>query len=213
MNVTKRILVFVLMAAFQVGVLQAQNQADITQQLSERYTSLTVMKADFVQVATSDFLDAPERFSGSLTFGGTGYRVETGSQSIITDGTTMWIYNRSQNQVIINDFVEDEYSFSLTTFLRQLDEDFTVTSAGVENRSGQVHDMLDLEPNDEFASFRQVRLGVRRSDGLVTWLKVIDLNDVEMVFDLSNIRVDPPIPDDLFRFEPPSGVEVVDLRG
>lgn len=213
MNVTKRIIVVLLMSTLQIGVVQAQDQATITQKLSERYSALTAMKADFVQVATSDFLDAPERFSGSLTFAGMGYRVETGSQSIVTDGTTMWIYNRSQNQVIINDFIEDEYSFSLTTFLRQLDEDFTVTSAGEENRSGQVHDMLDLEPNDDFASFRNVRLGVRRSDGLVTWLKVIDLNDVEMVFDLSNIRIDPPIPDNLFLFEPPSGVEVVDLRG
>ena len=73
--------------------------------------------------------------------------------------------------------------------------------------------MLDLKPKDEFAAFRSVRLAVRRSDLLVTWLKVIDLNDVEMVFDLTNIQVDPKLPEDVFRFVPADDVDVVDLRG
>ena len=191
----------------------SQDASDLTAQLSERYVSLQTMKADFVQSATSEFLDSPERFSGSLTFSGSGYRIETGSQTIVTDGETTWIYNRTQNQVIINDFFEDEYSFSLTTFLQQLDRDYSASSSGVENRSGSTHDMLDLKPKDEFAAFRSVRLAVRRSDLLVTWLKVIDLNDVEMVFDLTNIQVDPKLPEDVFRFVPADDVDVVDLRG
>jgi len=184
----------------------------LAQRLAHRYESIETMKARFVQVARSSFLDEDERFSGDLTFSQDQYRVETGGQTIVTDGVTTWIHNRGENQVLVNNYVDDEGSFSLTTFLRQFDQEYDVAGDGQESLLGTMHDRLYLRPLDDFSSFQSVRLWIRRSDLIVTHLVVVDLNDVTMTFDLSDIQVNPQLESHVFEFEIPESVEVIDLR-
>jgi len=184
----------------------------LAQRLANKYDSIEAMKAHFVQVARSSFLDEDERFSGDLTFSQDKYRVETGGQTIVTDGETTWIHNRGENQVLVNDYVDDEGSFSLTTFLRQFDREYDVASDGHESLLGTLHDKLYLRPLDDFSSFQSVRLWIRRSDLIVTHLVVVDLNDVTMTFDLSSIQVNPVLDPHVFEFDIPDSVEVIDLR-
>jgi len=193
--------------------LEAQDRSqDLSSQLAAKYESVETMKARFVQTATSSFLDEDEYFSGVLTFSQEKFRVETSSQTIITNGTTTWIHNRGERQVLINDYVEDEGSFSLTTFLRQFDQEYESETDGQESLGGVMHDRLVLRPLDDFSSFQSVRLWVRKSDLIVTHLIVIDLNDVTMTFDLSEIQVNPELDPQEFEFEIPESVEIIDLR-
>lgn len=191
---------------------RVERGAHLAEALGKRYSSIHGMRLRFVQTASSAFMDEDERFSGQLSFTDTAYRVTTSNQTIVTDGTTTWIHNRGEGQVIINDFVEDETSFSLTAFLRSFSKDYDSTWEGRETLAGSAHDRLRLLPKDDFASFRQVDLWIRASDGLVTRLIALDLNDVRMEFDLSDLEVNPDLPADLFRFSVPDGVKVVDLR-
>jgi outer membrane lipoprotein-sorting protein len=189
-----------------------QQAAVIAQRLSDRYDGIESMRLRFVQTASSAFMDTDERYSGDLVFTDTSYRIETSNQTIVSNGITTWIHNRGQAQVIINDFVEDEGSFSLTTFLRSFSDEYRSSWEGTQTLDGALHDRLRLLPTDEFAAFRQVDLWIRQSDTLVTRLIAVDLNDVRMVFELSDIVVNPALPADQFQFEMPSNVDVVDLR-
>jgi outer membrane lipoprotein carrier protein len=200
---------FPLRADAQDRAVQGTRLADA---LAKRYSDIHAMRLRFVQTASSAFMDSDERFSGELVFTETAYRVRTSNQTIVTDGTTTWIHNKAEGQVLINDFVEDETSFSLTSFLRSFSKDYSATWEGKDTLSGAGHDRLRLLPLDDFASFRQVDLWIRASNGLVTRLVALDLNDVRMTFDLSDLEVNPALPADLFQFVLPSGVEVVDLR-
>lgn len=193
--------------------VDGEQRADaLTSELSARYDSIESMRLRFVQTASSAFMDTDERYSGQLTFTDTEYRIETSNQTIVTDGVTTWIHNRGERQVLINDFVEDETAFSLTRFLRSVDDEYRSNWEGTESLDGRPHDKLRLTPTDDFAAFRQVDLWVRQSDTLVTRLIAVDLNDVRMVFELSSIEVNPVLSTDLFTFEMPEGVDIVDLR-
>ena len=217
-NRTRLLLLTVLLGLSFGSPLRAQAQdrtergAHLASALSERYGTIHGMRLRFVQTASSAFMDEDERYSGQLAFTDTAYRVTTSNQTIVTDGKTTWVHNRAEAQVIINDFVEDEWSFSLTAFLRSFSKDYAATWEGKETLAEEAHDRLRLLPKDDFASFRQVDLWIRASDGLVTRLVALDLNDVRMEFDLSELEVNPDLPADLFRFVTPSGVKVVDLR-
>ena len=189
-----------------------QRAQDLAARLADKYDSIQTMKAQFVQIVTSQFMDDPERFSGLLIFSQNQYRIETSTQTIVTDGTTTWIHNRGKQQVLITDFVEDETSFSLTSFLRNFDEEYDVRAEGQESLSGTQHDILFLTPRDDFSAFRSVRLWIRRRDLIVTRLLVIDLNDVTMTFDLSEITVNPELDSKTFAFQIPADVEIIDLR-
>ncbi len=189
-----------------------QRAQALAARLADKYDSVQAMQARFVQIATSQFMDDPERFSGLLIFSQNQYRVETSTQTIVADGTTTWIHNRGEQQVLINDFVEDETSFSLTSFLRNFDSEYDVRADGQESLSGTQHDILFLTPRDDFSAYRSVRLWIRRRDLIVTHLVVIDLNDVTMTFDLSEIIVNPELDSQTFAFQIPEDVEIIDLR-
>lgn len=219
MHLIRHTLLSAVLLALLLGLpmqIHAQDRtergAQLAQALSKRYSVIHAMRLRFVQTASSAFMDEEERYSGQLTFTDTAYRVTTSNQTIVTDGTTTWVHNRADGQVIINDFVEDETSFSLTSFLRSFSDDYDATWEGREPLAGTAHDRLRLLPRDDFASFRQVDLWIRASDGLVTRLIALDLNDVRMEFDLSDLEVNPALPANEFRFAVPAGAKIVDLR-
>jgi len=201
-----------VLAASSASISTGQSAEDLRTKLADRYENMQAMSASFVQIANSDFMDSPERFSGTMIFSGPKYRIQTGAQTIVTDGATLWIHNRGERQVIINDFVDDETSFSLTTFLRQFGKDYDAVLDGSEIREGVQHDILKLRPLDDFSQFRTVRMDVRRSDTIVTYLEVVDLNDVLMTFELSEIIVNPTVPAGTFSFAVPADLEIIDLR-
>ncbi len=194
------------------GITKAQTADALRIKLAQKYEHLDGMAANFVQVATSQFMEGPERFSGSLLFSGLKYRIQTSSQTIVTDGTTLWIYNRNEKQVIINDLSDDETSFSLTSFLRQFGAEYEADLGGEEMRQGVKHHILNLKPKKGVSQFRSVRMSVRVSDTVITHLDIIDLNDVQMSIDLTDIKINPEMATETFVFVAPSGVELVDLR-
>ena len=201
-----------LVSSAQVRSTDEADAERLAASLSSRYDAIDTMRLRFVQTASSAFMDTDERYSGLLTFSDVAYRIETSNQTIVTDGVTTWVHNRSERQVIINDFVEDESAFSLTQFLGSFSDDYRATYQGSELLDGTGHERLRLHPVDDFAAFRQVDLWIRDNDGLVTRLIAVDLNDVRMVFELSSIEVDPVLDPDSFSFQIPDGVEQVDLR-
>jgi len=201
-----------LPAHAQVRSTDGDRAERLSSALSERYDAIDTMRLRFVQTASSAFMDTDERYTGELTFSDIAYRIETSNQTIVADGTTTWVHNRGQRQVIINDFVEDESAFSLTQFLGSFSSEYRSTYQGSESLDGVGHERLRLTPTDDFAAFRQVDLWIRDRDGLVTRLIAVDLNDVRMVFELSSIEVNPTLDEGYFAFEMPEGVEQVDLR-
>lgn len=192
---------------------RTQQEANaIQQKLAAKYQGMEAMSAEFVQVTTSAFLESSERFSGTLILSGNKYRVQTGSQTIVTDGITLWIHNRAEKQVIINSYESDASSFSLTTFLGQMGKDYRFILQGTTTKNGVVYDTVSLLPSDGTSQFRSVKMEVRKTDTVVTHLEVVDLNDVQMTFDLSSIKVNPVIPADIFVLKVPTDAEIIDLR-
>ncbi|MCZ6757734.1 MAG: outer-membrane lipoprotein carrier protein LolA, partial [Bacteroidetes bacterium] len=100
----------------------------------------------------------------------------------------------------------DENTFSLTTFLDEFDSAYDVVSYERKDKL----DVLALRPQDPLSMFRDVTLW---ADGdIVVRLDVVDMNDVKMKFELSDIQFNPELSDQTFIFSIPNGVEVIDLR-
>jgi outer membrane lipoprotein carrier protein len=161
---------------------------------------------------TSPYSDLEESFAGTVVFQDDRYRVETGAQTFVTNGAITWIYLPTENQVLINDYVEDETAFSLNNFFLNYTERYDVSSSEVAEYQGQTHFVLHLTPKSPDAFFSDVTLWMRDSDNLVTRLKVTDVNETTMTFELRDIELNPSLQADTFSFTPPDGAEVIDLR-
>ncbi|MCZ6705983.1 MAG: outer-membrane lipoprotein carrier protein LolA [Bacteroidetes bacterium] len=189
-----------------IGQGNAQSSDDVIERLRTRYDAVQAMRATFSQTTSSTFLDNVEHFEGDILIQGDQYRIEMSNQTIVTNTIVSWVFNRSENQVLINDYELDENTFSLTTFLDEFDSAYDVVSYERKDKL----DVLALRPQDPLSMFRDVTLW---ADGdIVVRLDVVDMNDVKMKFELSDIQFNPELSDQTFIFSIPNGVEVIDLR-
>lgn len=202
-----------LIAAFAITTpAGAQDADDVFERLKQKYESIGALRAEFMQTMSSTYMDEQASSTGVLVASGDSYRVETSDQTLVTDGTVTWVYMPSQNQLVINDHSEDEQAFSVSDFLFDYDERFEVAGLETTTIDGDRHHILTLEPGTDEAFFTEATLTVRARDDIITRLQVVDVNGTTMVFDLTNIELNPSLDADVFRFDPPEGTEIIDLR-
>ena len=211
----KRKILFVLglvAGLFVVSGVQAQSADQVYSQLQAKYKGIQSVRAEFSQTMTSEFTDEAVTSDGVVVMQGNKYRVETKAQTLVTDGKVTWVYLPADQQVLINDYVQDETNFSLNEFLFDYADRYRVSGVKTAQLDGQTHYVLTLTPKQQDAFFTSVVLSMRDRDDLVTRLQVEDVNGTKMDFRLKNIQVNPKLDSNVFTFKPPRDVEVVDLR-
>lgn len=205
--------VLALSVLFAGQPARAQDSAEaVFKRLLDKYNSISALSAEFSQTMESAFADGAETFNGRLVLQGEKYRVETDNETLVVDGEALYVYRPAEKQVLINDLIEDEYSFSPTDFLTNYDDRFEVAGVATEQVEGLKYHVLRLRPKNRDAFYREATLWMRDRDALVTRLDVTDANETRMTFVLKNIDLNPRLDAGTFRFQTPAGVEVVDLR-
>ncbi len=191
---------------------RAQSGQDVLERIKNTYERIDALRAEFRQITTTPFDETGTSISGVIYLSNDKFRVETEGQTIVSNGRVTWIYNAATNQVLINDNMEDETTFSLSRFLFDFDDTYEIASTGRALLGGKEHHILRLHPKNPESYFREIMVVMRDSDNLVPRIEVLDANDTRMVFELKSIEIDPPLAPDTFLFVPPEGSEIVDLR-
>lgn len=209
----RRLLALFLVVLFfgQIDV-QAQSADQLIQRVQEKYNSIDALRAEFSQTMRSAYSEGEETFSGTLVLQGDKYRVETTNQTLVTNGVVTWIYNASENQVLVNDAVEDETSFSINDFLFNFSDHYTATGTESVTLGGEKHFKINLKPKSPDSFFQDVTVWLRDRDTIITRLEVLDMNETTMLFNLTNIQLNPEVNATTFTFQPPKTAEVIDLR-
>ena len=195
-----------LVTVLFTGQVHAQSGDDLLDRLRERYESTDALRARFTQTIGDATME------GTLVLRGDAYRIETGDQTLVTDGETAWVYSKLDEQVLVNDAIKDETAFSPADFFTNYPDRFDVEVIGNEIVDGARHETLKLTPKNDDAFLREVTLFVRSTDALPTRVQIVDGNGTRVAFDLQDVEVNPTLGGDVFRFDAPIGAEVVDLR-
>lgn len=206
-----RTVVFALLL-LGLSVPAAAQEAPSLNALQARYDQLNGLRASFTQVTASEFADDSSRIQGRVLLAGNKYRVETPGQTVITNGTTTWIYSPADSQVVINDAEANTSTITPQTFLTASAKRYDVASIRAARREGVPHDVLPLTAAGDSARFREATLWVRQSDRIVTRLRATDRNGATLDLRLHGIVVNPTFEGTPFTFSPPEDIEVVDLR-
>ena len=190
----------------------AQDADVVFERLLAKYNSIDALSAEFTQTMSSAFSEQEDSFTGRLILQGDKYRVETGTEVLVVNGQETYVYRPMEQQVLINDVVEDEASFTPSSFLLNYDQRFDVRDVAVVTYNGAKHYRLNLEPKSPDSFFREATIWMRDRDDIITKLTMLDVNETRMAFTLDNIELNPPLDADTFSFTPPEGVEIIDLR-
>lgn len=130
-------------------------------------------------------------------------------QTIIADGTTLWVFQPEERQVLKSPFSSAFRSSSPISFLTgvgRIDQDFVATLDG--KGDGQVY--LLLVPRADEGEIGRLRLTIETINFDIVGAEVRDPlgNVTKLTF--SNLRRNLGLDDALFRFDVPAGVDIIE---
>lgn len=203
----------VLLLSFIPFVLFAQNSSQVLKNLQDKYKSINTLSADFVQTGTLSPEKQLSTAKGKLCFQKENkYRIEFRSLEFVSDGNTVWSYNKKNKKVIINDVNNnDASSFSLKSLLFDYPSASTVEALPSEMVSGTKCNVLRLNSKGTRQNFKSVKIW-SDDNSIIRKAEVTDKSGAVYAFELSNVRVNPQLDSGMFSFETPKGSEVIDLR-
>ena len=191
------------------GLSPACVGADEYERLDRFFEKVTTFKASFIQVVLDENLLALEETSGLLWIARPGrFRWDYESvhrQSIVADGEVLWLYDVELEQVTrrAQESAIGQTPAVLLSGGQQYRKDYNVTILG---RQGAVN-WISLVPKFSDGSFAEIQLGFEGET--LRLIQLLDeLNQITRVT-LANVVENEPIPDSVFRFIPPTGVDVI----
>ncbi len=191
--------------------------ADLVDRIDRHYESITDFEADFTQRFERRLLRRTVEERGRVSVKKPGrmrweYRSPE-EKVFVTDGARTYFYIPSENQVMVSDHgegamgMEEGSPFELLAGRGGLRDRFTASLSEEPKAAGGV--VLRLDPMKPREEFEVVLLEARPEDGRILRVVLIDSaqNRTEFLFD--GVRENVGLPESLFRFAIPSGVEVV----
>lgn len=204
--VTRFSLAALVAAVSFAGQASAQSADAVARRLQQQYRQVRTLQADFVQTT------AGRQMRGTVQVRGDAFRLTLGDQTLVTDGRTLWSYSPDDEQVVVQAYDTARMGFSVGQLFTDYLGVFRAVGATRATIGGVRHDVLSLRPRDAGSTVRDATVYVRSSDAVPTRIRVRDTNGALHGFDVSNVRLNASLPASAFRFTPPRGTEVVDLR-
>jgi outer membrane lipoprotein carrier protein len=169
----------------------------------------TTAKARFAQAVLDKNNKTLQQVTGTMEFSRPGrFRWEYNKpyeQTIVGDGSRLWIYDKDLNQVTVRklDRALGASPAALLAGSNEIDKSYTLKSAGAEGGL----DWLEATPRTQDTAFERIRLGFGQNGleamelkdqfGQMTVIKFADLE--------RNVKISP----DAFKFTPPKGAAVI----
>jgi outer membrane lipoprotein carrier protein len=191
--------------------------AAIVQRLQARYDTTKAFRADFTQVTTVAALGESEEARGTVAFKKPGkmrwdYRTPQ-EQLIVSDGTTLWIYQPAERQVLRAAFNAAFVSTTPVSFLAgvgRISDDFRAERDSRGCTGERIYVKLVPKSAQDLGS---LSLAADPVDFDIVEAAVTDPIGNVTVLDFANVARNVDIADGEFHFEVPAGVDVVDAPG
>ena len=207
---------FSLSASAQVPKGMGKSDADakkILDATSAKFKGYKSVTAKFVLKIENASGKSIGTKSGSVFMKATKYRISIPGQEMFSDGSTIWSYEKSSNEVTINKI--DPAANSITPqklFTNFYDKDFLYKLNGKVKLGGNDMQEIELTPVDKSKPFHKVLLYI--SNSTIYSTKVYEKTGNRYTYSVSNMNTTSVVPDNIFVFDAKKypGVEVVDLR-
>jgi len=204
----KKIVLVFLLTVFWCGT--ALSEPGARQRLDNFLTDLHTLQADFRQILRDEQGGGNQFATGTFYLSRPGrfrWDYETpNNQYILADGRSVWLVEEDLEQVTQRSQKSalKGTPAQLLAGSGELDEEFKVLE--LDNRLGM--SWLELQPKDEDAQFSRITLGFR--EDYLASLEMIDKFGQITSFSFTNTQRNLPLDQDLFRFIPPPGYDILD---
>ncbi|MBI2798915.1 MAG: outer membrane lipoprotein chaperone LolA [Gammaproteobacteria bacterium] len=201
------ILCLALAAAAPTGAAAAGSSA--RQQFEKFLTNLTTLSAAFEQRVYDEKGALLETSSGTVAIARprkfAWIYTKPYAQSIISDGNTLWLYDKELAQVTVN-AVAASAAGSAAQLLGEkvnIDQQYTVKALG-EHAGGA---WFKLTPKQAGQQYTAIEIGMSKE--VISAMKLADNLGQTTELKFADLVRNKAIPESIFNFQPPVGVDVV----
>ena len=192
---------------------------EVVRDLEAAYSRVTDLKADFTQSAFNKSLNQTIPAQGTVYLKKGGklrweYSDPT-PQQIVSDGSTLWVYTQTLNQVNTGPAPEALAgpAGSFLAGLGKVREHFDVRFLNpAQPRDADGNYVLDLRPKQPLPTMSRLVLSIDPQQFLARKAVVHDQFDNTVTMKFTKVAVNSGLPDKLFTFVPPKGAATVPLK-
>ncbi len=197
---------------------QDQTLARVVSRLESYYRHSPGITAGFVQVLESRTLPTPQEESGTVSLKPPGRMrweyLKPRGKLAVTDGKRTYLYLPEDRQVLIGDvrgLDEGAIAARLLLGTTPIASDFHVEGEPAPDAGGLW--LLKLSPVQENFPYDSLTLEVEEETGAIRRIRLLDPLGNRIEYRFSNLRVVRDLPEKLFTYRIPRGVDVQMLGG
>ncbi len=136
---------------------------------------------------------------------------------IISDGVSVWTYNKEDEEVTISNIDTSEVSiFNPLKLFTAYKKGYKYLLIGVETIDNVKYNVIDLYPDDtENSPYAIIRIKVNKTTNEIYSLKTSGKSGVDYTFEVLEYKSNLTFPEKLFVFDKskyPAGIEITDMR-
>lgn len=189
----------------------------ILDKVRKKYDSYKSLAASFQ--LDIEFPEQPiESQKGSIARQGDQYKIDIGSQTVISDGNAIWLILHNNKEVQINDVPDVEEDGALLspeaifTFYDQGKFAYYLTNQPTEN--GKVLQQIEFKPLDRNTEYSKLRLTVEKKTSKVVRIKAFSKDGSRYTFRIANLNPNKTFAANHFTFNKADypGYYIEDLR-
>jgi outer membrane lipoprotein carrier protein len=207
-----------------IGVATAKTYAQATNDpaakkilddVSAKFKTYKTVKSTFTFKTESSAGKTLSTKTGTVLLKGNKYKVTIIGQEIFCDGSNVWTYDKSANEVVITKF--DNSGTSLTPqkmFTNFYDKDFLYKLNGEKKVGTKTVQEIELTPTDKTKTYHKVYLSVDKTAKTISETKVLEKDGKKYSIKVNSFAPNTTIDDKQFVFDEKKypGVEVIDNR-
>ncbi len=209
----KLVLITLLCSAFSIAT-NAQSGQEILDDLSKSAKTYKTIFAEYNSALIADGVDQTQ--SGKVYVEGEKYNLELGNYNIITDGQTVWTYDKGTNECYI-DNLEDlgDDAMSPSKMFTIWEDNFKNELKGTLDVDGKPHYHVNLYPyNQAEQTYHTIQLYIDKAKMEVSKFVVKGRDGTDVIYSITKFNPNTAMPAGIFKFNAAKhpGCEVIDNR-
>ena len=192
-----------LFLIFFSAIAFSQNAEAVLKSLQNKFDSISTLSVDITQKTNAKSVQTGKMFFKKEN----NLRIEFPYQTIVSNGSTSWNYNKKNKKVIISNYDETGSGLlSINYLIYQYPSECELSLSSEGDKQ-----ILILKPKSNRNNMGMVKLYITKEnliDRAIISNK--DSGTIEVLF--SNYKLNQKLSDSQFTFIPPEGTAVVDLR-
>jgi chaperone LolA len=186
---------------------------EIIQKVEQKLSEQKTIKAHFEELYLWKLTGEKQSITGEFVLKGENqFRITTEDQVIVSDGKTLWTYNKPSRRVLVDKLEKSDNEWLPQKLFMKTQKEYRHRMAGEESIQGKNCYLVEFSAEKEDRYITKMKVWVEKETWIPVKIEQTDISKNRTIYSLSQIQTGQPVEDSVFQFKPPEDSEIIDLQ-